>query len=210
MISHPHLPDVLVEISLTFLLPKQKEEHEQQHEKDEKKKVIGNIGWMNEALEKISERFFSVVLKRPVVICTIFEDSSISFAKTSPLLFISESSMQDLNGRLVEPASIIQFRPNIILSNVSKPYEEDEWVGFKLCIGNIMSSVLECCSRCRMVCVHPSTGEPQLEPLATLYSYRRILDEQSGTYRVHFGILASADGYDDNISIGEEIFLFQS
>uniref|UniRef100_A0A8C6Y7X7 MOSC domain-containing protein n=1 Tax=Naja naja TaxID=35670 RepID=A0A8C6Y7X7_NAJNA len=47
----------------------------------------------------------------------------VAYAEGSPLLLISEASLDDLNTRLEKKASITNFRPNIVIKGCS-PYEE--------------------------------------------------------------------------------------
>ncbi|CAF4785248.1 unnamed protein product, partial [Rotaria sp. Silwood2] len=45
----------------------------------------------------------------------------------SPFQLGSLESINDLNKRLPKPIKIYNFRPNIVVSGVDKPYGEDYW-----------------------------------------------------------------------------------
>lgn len=109
---------------------------------------------------------------RPIAPDFSLPGDSVSFADGFPLLVISQASLDDLNSRLSTPVSMLNFRPNIVVSG-SKAYAEDDWK--KISIGDVTFDAVKPCSRCVLTTVNPTTGvkDPQGEPLKTLSQYRR-------------------------------------
>lgn len=58
----------------------------------------------------------------------------ITFADMAPYLVVTEESLHDVSARLAEGVEmdITKFRPNIVLSGSTKPWEEDFWGGLKI------------------------------------------------------------------------------
>ncbi len=104
------------------------------------------------------------------------EPGLLSFADGYPLLFTSESSLDELNRRLLArgkaPVSMDRFRPNVVVAGCP-PYAEDTWQCVH--IAGIRFDLVKPCARCVITTVDPSTGSiPDVgEPLATLATYRR-------------------------------------
>jgi uncharacterized protein YcbX len=105
-------------------------------------------------------------------------DEEVGFADGFPLLVIGESSLDDLNERLLAKGAhavpMNRFRPNIVVTG-SEPYAEDTW--HRLTVGQpdpvVHLEVVKPCARCVTVTVDQSTGVQGKEPLTTLSSYRR-------------------------------------
>lgn len=96
---------------------------------------------------------------------------TVGFADGFPLLLISEASLEDLNGRLVQPVSMRQFRPNLVIAG-GTAFQEDSWRRIR--IGDCEFELVKPCSRCVLTTVDPERGvaHPGREPLKTLMSYR--------------------------------------
>ena len=75
--------------------------------------------------------------------------------------------------------------PLVHLANLwiegAAPWEEFQWIGRRLRIGEAMLEVTERITRCRATCVDPASGEVQGETLAAL---------ESGYGHKDFGIFA--------------------
>lgn len=58
----------------------------------------------------------------------------ITFADMAPYLVVTEESLHDVSARLAEGVEmdITKFRPNIVLSGSTEPWEEDFWGGLKI------------------------------------------------------------------------------
>jgi len=99
----------------------------------------------------------------------------VSFADGFPLLLISNASLLDLNARLEEAVSMINFRPNLVIEGCSE-YEEELWE--KIRIGENEFDLVKKCSRCVLTTIDPKTGikSSSGEPLKTLSSYKETMD----------------------------------
>ncbi|XP_070805309.1 mitochondrial amidoxime reducing component 2-like [Pituophis catenifer annectens] len=105
----------------------------------------------------------------------------VAYAEASPLLLISEASLDDLNTRLEKKASITIFRPNIVIKGCS-PYEEDSWVD--ILIGTVKLKGKMSCPRCIFTAVDPDTGIiGEKEALKALKSYRKCDPSEEHDYK---------------------------
>jgi len=94
----------------------------------------------------------------------------VSFADETPLLLISEASLDDLNSRLEEPVPMNRFRPNLVVRGCNA-YAEDQWTEIR--VGSVTLYPARPCGRCVTTTVDQRTGEKGLEPLKTLATYRQ-------------------------------------
>ncbi|KAF9103879.1 hypothetical protein BGX27_010330 [Mortierella sp. AM989] len=96
-----------------------------------------------------------------------------AFADNYPILCLSEESVNDMNTHLEKPITALNFRPNLVVSGVTKPWEEDTW-----CTADIrgVTYYFTCrCTRCDMPNIDPVTGiKDKLQPQKTLQSIRRV------------------------------------
>ena len=101
--------------------------------------------------------------------------NKVSFSDGFPLLLIPESSLKDLNSRILEEISMKRFRPNLVVKN-TLPYQEDNWRVIR--IGECELQIAKPCSRCVLITVDPETGKfSGREPLRTLAKYRKFNGE---------------------------------
>ncbi len=94
-----------------------------------------------------------------------------SFTDGFPLLFTSQSSLDDLNGRLEERVPMNRFRPSVVISG-AEPWAEDRWSLLR--ISGVEYDVGKPCERCVMATINQDTGEAGHEPLRTLATFRRV------------------------------------
>ncbi len=122
---------------------------------------------------------------RPVKAPHDAEGERIAFTDAFPFLVIGESSLADLNRRLVQanesPVPMNRFRPNLVVRD-SVAFEEDTWRRFR--IGEVNFRKGGACARCIVTTTDQSTGDRGPEPLRTLAHYRR--DPLNAT-QVNFG-----------------------
>ncbi len=115
-----------------------------------------------------------------------------AFADSQPLMLLSKEGIDILNSKLAiksaKPVSVENFRPNIVVTGVSIPFEEDSWQEIDIISnssatnknnneGNNNSLRMECvlpCTRCKVPNNDPDTGVfyPDNEPSATLKTFR--------------------------------------
>ncbi len=112
-------------------------------------------------------------------------DDVVSFADAYPFLAIGESSLSELNDRLVargeEPVPMNRFRPNLVFAG-TPPFAEDHGSRFR--IGNVIFRSAGPCARCIVTTTDQDTAERSPEPLRTLATYRR--DPRDST-QINFG-----------------------
>jgi MOSC domain-containing protein len=95
----------------------------------------------------------------------------VAFHDDSPILIISESSLEELNRHLAVPLPMNRFRPNIVVSDAA-PFDEDEWQ--RIAIGDAAFRAVKACLRCVTTTIDQATGTPSgPEPLTTLAKFRR-------------------------------------
>jgi uncharacterized protein YcbX len=98
----------------------------------------------------------------------------VGFADGYACLAMSESSLADLNARLVAKGEralpMNRFRPNVVVSG-GRAYDEDAWK--EIAVGDAVFRAAKPCGRCQVTTTDQSTGEViGPEPLATLATYR--------------------------------------
>ncbi len=122
-----------------------------------------------------------------------------SFTDDFPFLLVGQSSLNDLNARLIEPLSINRFRPNIVFTD-GLPFEEDTWARFSIRSINFLGAKL--CARCVVTTINQDDGAKGKEPLKTLASYRQINN------KIYFGqnLLHEGEGV---ISVGDNITIVE-
>lgn len=124
-----------------------------------------------------------------------------SFSDGYPLLMIGQASLDDLNGRLLNPLPINRFRPNIVFTG-GLPFQEDDMKQFS--IGDIRFLGVKPCARCVMTTIDQQTAVKAKEPLKTLSTYRmkdnKIYFGQNLLYQGHGTIRVG-----DAITIGHSL-----
>lgn len=105
---------------------------------------------------------------------------SVSFADDLPLLLANTASLARLNDWIAEgehaeegPLPMTRFRPNIEVEG-ARPFQEDEWVGRTVRIGQLEFLVAQACGRCVVTTTDQETGERGKEPLRTLGRFRNV------------------------------------
>lgn len=116
-----------------------------------------------------------------------------SFSDGFPFLLASVESLADLNSRLKQPVDMLNFRPNIVVRGIKKPWDEDNWGNIAITSrpnhrfnahrldtnattnsqNTLNMAVVKPCSRCQIPNLDPNTGveSPDKEPNKTLKSF---------------------------------------
>ncbi|XP_063878249.1 mitochondrial amidoxime-reducing component 1-like isoform X1 [Scylla paramamosain] len=139
----------------------------------------------------------------------IRDTDTLYYADTSAFLITSQSSLEDLNHRLLHPIKMANFRPNIVVSG-APPFQEDDWLYIR--IGRAVFRKIKPCERCLLTTVDTDSGKrhPTQEPLTTLRSYR-LLKEPSDLAKVwatkpvfgcHFAIDVRGP-----VAVGDKVFV---
>lgn len=132
---------------------------------------------------------------RPVDNRFAYRNEIVSFADAYPFLLIGQSSLDELNSRLIEKIPVNRFRPNLVFSG-GNPFDEDRIKSFIL--GDVTFFSVKPCARCVVTTINQDTAEKNEEPLNTLSTYRKVNN------KVMFGqnLLHKGCG---SISVGSEL-----
>ncbi|XP_060102286.1 mitochondrial amidoxime reducing component 2-like isoform X1 [Heteronotia binoei] len=129
----------------------------------------------------------------------------IAYPDCSPVMVLSEASVEELNSRLEKKVQIRNFRPNIVVTGCG-PHEEDTWD--EIVIGNVEMKGVMACPRCIFTTVDPDTGiMDRKEPLDTLKSYRKCDPSEQHTFKNDppFGWLYGVDKT-EVIQVGDLVY----
>ncbi|NXX75325.1 MARC2 protein, partial [Urocolius indicus] len=109
----------------------------------------------------------SMVPRKSKEIINVFRTTDkVAYPDCSPVLMLSEASLEDLNSKLEKKVKMENFRPNIFVTDCSA-FEEDTWDD--ILIGNVELKGIMSCGRCILTTVNPDTGVlDRKEPLETL------------------------------------------
>ena len=117
-----------------------------------------------------------------------------------------EQQAEKLGGSLGERPDdfeVSRFRPTFLLENC-EPHEEDSWVGRSLGIGKELKiQVISQDPRCAIITRNPATGEPDVDTLGLIRSYR---PESAAAY---FGVYAVVL-HPGAVAVGDEIRLLET
>ncbi|XP_052900631.1 mitochondrial amidoxime reducing component 2-like [Anopheles moucheti] len=120
--------------------------------------------------------------------------------ETSYMLF-NESSVADLNRRLENKVTVLQFRPNFTVRG-PEPYAEDRWRWVR--IGEVVFRMEKPCLRCVFTTIDPTSGvfHPDKEPLRTLKQYRQLPScGESPAFGIHLGLRRAGE-----IKLGDPVY----
>ena len=133
------------------------------------------------------------------------EDEGLTFVDCAPLLVVTEESVQNVSARLAgAEADVTKFRPNVVVKNAPKAWEEDYWG--ELMMGPAKLHLTQNCIRCQSLDVDFKTGQwsesDSGKILKKLMKDRRVdtgakykpvfgrygfLGEEGGQYRIGVG-----------------------
>ncbi|KAM4809230.1 mitochondrial amidoxime-reducing component 1-like [Rhinophrynus dorsalis] len=112
----------------------------------------------------------------------LFRDKDvIAYPDASPIMLLSETSLEDLNRRLDQPVTLGNFRPCIVVSGC-EAFAEDSWDDVR--VGTTRLKRVMACGRCILTTVNPNTGVlTRKEPLDTLRTFRKSDPTLSNIYK---------------------------
>ena len=105
-----------------------------------------------------------------------------------PILIATRASLDELNFRLAKKGKqglpMNRFRPNIVVSGTSKPFEEDTWKAIQIGKGkdSVILHITKGCPRCKQSCTDQLTGKRGEEPLETLSDFRALGHDEADVY----------------------------
>lgn len=94
-------------------------------------------------------------------------DTGITDSSWPSVSLLGLPSLAALGARLGKPLSPLRFRGNIWLDEL-EPWEEFDWIGRTLRIGEVEMEVRERIERCTATTVDPETGRPDTDTLGAL------------------------------------------
>ncbi len=150
------------------------------------RQVQGNVmlGEWNTALSQFCGEPVSLVASESPGQC--YDEFPVSLLSRASLKRL-EQQAEKLGGSLGErlgDLDVCRFRPTFLLENC-EPHEEDSWIGRTLGIGKeLQIQVVSRDPRCAIITQNPATGEPDVDTLGLIRSYR---PESSTAY---FGVYA--------------------
>ncbi|VDO81533.1 unnamed protein product [Soboliphyme baturini] len=133
----------------------------------------------------------------------VLDSSGLSFASRAQYLLVNSSTIRHFMSVLAldgvwcsESELTVRFRPNLVISGVP-PFQEETWQRIK--IDHVFFRCVGTCSRCRVICVDPETGNMDNRLLTAL---RKVHD-----YKLTFGIYLAAETSIDQlkISVGDAV-----
>ncbi|KAF3062063.1 Mitochondrial amidoxime-reducing component 1 [Daldinia childiae] len=137
------------------------------------------------------------------------DEEQVTFADGAAYLVVSETSLQDVSSRLPEgqEMDITKFRPNIVVTEADKIWDEDFW--HEIQIGDIKITLAQNCGRCKSINIDYATGAPGKDQtgriLAKLQKDRRI--DKGAKYSPVFGrygfLVSGGEG--KRIAVGDEV-----
>ena len=127
-----------------------------------------------------------------------------------PILVATEASLELLNEKLKqkgkESLPMSRFRPNVVISNTAKAFDEDNWKAIKIGRGKdaVILHLVKGCPRCKQSCTDQLTGERGEEPVATLSEFRALGKCDEDVYFAQNAVL-NGDSYDKAIHVGDPV-----
>ncbi|KAL7527303.1 hypothetical protein ACHAWF_002126 [Thalassiosira exigua] len=111
------------------------------------------------------------------------------------ILVTTQASLEELNRRLAskgkEELPMSRFRPNIVISNTSKPFDEDNWKAIQIGKGksSVILHIVKGCPRCKQSCTDQLTGRRGDEPLETLSEFWALGASDADVYFAQNAVL---------------------
>ena len=127
-----------------------------------------------------------------------------------PILVATEASLEFLNEKLKqkgkESLPMSRFRPNLVISNTAKAFDEDNWKAIKIGRGKdaVILHLVKGCPRCKQSCTDQLTGERGEEPVATLSEFRALGKCDEDVYFAQNAVL-NGDSYNKAIHVGDPV-----
>jgi len=101
-----------------------------------------------------------------------------------------------------------RFRPNIVIDNTTKPFDEDNWKAIQIGKGNnsVILHISKGCPRCKQSCTDQFTGERGEEPIETLFEFRALGADAADVYFAQNAVMnADVRHYKDLIRVGDPV-----
>lgn len=127
-----------------------------------------------------------------------------------PILIATQASLDELNRRLNDKGKdqlpMSRFRPNIVIGDTSKPFDEDNWKMIQIGKGKnaVILHMSKGCPRCKQSCTDQITGKRGDEPLETLSDFRVLGTSDVDVFFAQNAVL-NGDSYRSSIRVGDPV-----
>ena len=100
-----------------------------------------------------------------------------------------------------------RFRANIVISNTSKPFDEDNWKAIQIGRGkdSVILHIAKGCPRCKQSCTDQLTGERGEEPVETLSEFRALGADAADVYFCQNAVLNGNYRSSSTIRVGDPV-----
>jgi len=126
------------------------------------------------------------------------------FSDAYPILLIGQSSLNDLNSKLIKagraPLPMNRFRPNLVVDGIDA-FEEDFVAAFGA--EGMSLRPVKPCARCPIPSIDQATGIPGPDPLDILQAYRAN-PRMDGAVTVGMNVIV-ADGIGHMVRVGQQL-----
>lgn len=135
------------------------------------------------------------------------ENYPILFQDGHSYLLLSEASVDELNERLEEKITYLNFRPNIVISGC-QAFDEDKWKYIK--IGGTATLVkTTACDRCVVTTINTEKGDKiNKEPLSSLREFRLATTQKEREVFKYSPLFGRNYGMDieGDVSVGDDVY----
>ena len=114
-----------------------------------------------------------------------------------PLSILAEESVQSIETMDLQNIDIRRFRPSIVMNGLD-PFEENDWIGSSVCIGNDLVVQIEGKDpRCSIISNNPNSGSQDVDMI------NRLKSATSDIYLGTYGLVVKPG----RISLGDQIMI---
>lgn len=153
----------------------------------------GRVLFWNEQLVREFQSHFSKTLS---LTSFLPESQDLLAVDVASVLIMTESGLRHLEVLWGKSLDQRRFRANLIVSLDDESFDESQWIGKRLSLGEAVLQVDMACERCSMITIDPDTLETDSSLL------RKVNEEMS----LHFGVYASVITTGP-IAVGQKVYV---
>ncbi|SFL77391.1 hypothetical protein SAMN03159341_109236 [Paenibacillus sp. 1_12] len=151
-----------------------------------------NFIWNEDLLDEIQRHFKKKITMRSYEP----QKSELMAVDTSSILIITTTSLRKLEEMWGKRLDLRRFRANLIVSLDDDSFNESDWIGKRLVVGNTELQVDLFCRRCSMITIDPDT----LKLDTTLL--RKVNEEMNLNFGVYASVVKTGQ-----IHVGEKVYI---
>ncbi|MEJ8547925.1 MOSC domain-containing protein [Brevibacillus borstelensis] len=126
--------------------------------------------WTDEELHTEMEQLSG----RPLTPVTFTPQDELMGVDQAQLLIVTDASVRALEQMWGKSVDYLRFRPNIVLEQAEAvPFAEEDWIGRRIQMGEVVVEVYKKCKRCSMVNIDPGDYSIDSSLLKTLAASRQ-------------------------------------